>query len=74
LACTRFGKKEIHSPKEKTKIYINPYIVENFSTGWFNGASQCIRAMSGVGLKYLRIHITDGLSTVAWASTPGQNY
>jgi ribonuclease HI len=30
-------------------IFINPYIAENISTGWFDGAAQRIRALSGSG-------------------------
>jgi hypothetical protein len=41
--------KEIHPSKGKTKIFINPSIVENISTGWFDGAAQHNGALSGAG-------------------------
>jgi ribonuclease HI len=41
--------KDIHPIKGKTKTLISPFIAEDISTGWFDGAAQRSGALSGVG-------------------------
>jgi hypothetical protein len=39
--------KDIHPIKGKTKTLISPFIAEDISTGWCDGASEHNRALSG---------------------------
>jgi hypothetical protein len=41
--------KEVYPYKGKTKILINPSIVENITLGWFDGVAQHNGALSGAG-------------------------
>jgi len=47
LACINFG--EIFIQLKKKKIFINPYIADNFIKGWFDGATQHSGALCGAG-------------------------